>query len=259
MSALVQRWRAGRDSYRPAGEVIRPSDYEVAELDEGGAKAFVVHHHYSRSYPAARFRFGLYRRGVLSGVAVFSHPCNDKVLTRTFDVPAAEAVELGRFVLVDEVPGNGETWFLARCFAGLRGRVAGVVSFSDPVARRTDAGDVVFPGHIGTIYQAHNAVYLGRGTARTLRLLPDGRVLSARALQKVRARERGWRYVVDQLVEAGAAPPRLHEDLAAWLSSALRATTRTLRHAGNHRYAWAFSRALGRRLERQPYPKELAA
>ena len=61
--------------------------------------------------------------------------------------------------------------------------IAGVVSFSDPLARRTAAGDVVFGGHVGTIYQAHNAAYLGRGTARTLRLLPDGAVLSARALQ----------------------------------------------------------------------------
>jgi len=252
---VVQRWRGGRDSYRPAGEVIRTADYEVAPIAEATAKAFVVEHHYSRSYPAARFRFGLFRGAALAGVAVFSHPCNDRVLTRTFDLPAADAVELGRFVLLDAVPGNGETWFLARCFAGLRGDVAGVVSFSDPVARSSAAGDVVFPGHIGTIYQAHNAAYLGRGTARTLRLLPDGRVLSARAIQKVRARERGWRYVAELLVAAGAAAPAQHEDLALWLARELPATTRTLRHAGNHRYAWAFSRALARRLDRLPYPK----
>lgn len=40
-------------------------------------------------------------------------------------------------------------------------------------------GALVFGGHIGTISQAHNAVYLGRGTARTHRLLPDGTVLAA--------------------------------------------------------------------------------
>jgi hypothetical protein len=258
VTALVQRWRAGRDHYRPAGEVIRPVEYEVAEISEAIAKAFVVEHHYSKSYPAARFRFGLYRRGALAGVAVYSHPCNDRVLTRTFGVPATEAVELGRFVLLDEVPGNGETWFLARTFARLRSEVAGVVSFSDPVARSSAAGLVVFPGHIGTIYQAHNAAYLGRGTARTLRLLPDGRVLSARSLQKVRAVERGWRYAVEQLVGAGAPAPTSGEDLSPWLARALRAVTRTIRHPGNHRYAWAFSRALARRLERRPYPKAAA-
>jgi hypothetical protein len=258
VTALVQRWREGRDSYRPAGEVIRPAEYEVAELSEARAKAFVVEHHYSRSYPAARFRFGLYRGGALAGVAVYSHPCNDRVLTRTFGVPATEAVELGRFVLLDEVPGNGETWFLARTFERLRAEVAGVVSFSDPVARATASGRVVFAGHIGTIYQAHNAAYLGRGTARTLRLLPDGRVLSARAIQKVRAEERGWRYVVAQLVAAGAVEPETGEDLSPWLSRSLRAVTRPLRHPGNHRYAWAFSRVVARRLERRPYPKAAA-
>ena len=35
---------------------------------------------------------------------------------------------------------------------------------------------MVFPGHLGTIYRATNAIYTGLATARTLRLLPDGRV-----------------------------------------------------------------------------------
>jgi hypothetical protein len=53
-----------------------------------------------------------------------------------------------------------ESWFLARCSrlaaeAGLRG----LVMFSDPVPRTRTDGVVVMPGHIGTIYQASNAVY----------------------------------------------------------------------------------------------------
>ena len=36
--------------------------------------------------------------------------------------------------------------------------------FADPVARRTFAGDVVFPGHVGLIYQAASTLALGRGT-----------------------------------------------------------------------------------------------
>ena len=37
-------------------------------------------HHYSRSYVAARRRFGLYRGGQLQGVAVFSQPVQEKAL-----------------------------------------------------------------------------------------------------------------------------------------------------------------------------------
>jgi hypothetical protein len=80
---MNQRWHHHRTVYRPAGEVIRTMDYEVALIDsDREAKAFVLAHHAFGTYPAARIRFGLYRHGELVGVAVFSHPCNDLVLTR---------------------------------------------------------------------------------------------------------------------------------------------------------------------------------
>jgi hypothetical protein len=66
--------------------------------------------------------------------------------------------------LFDEVPANGETWFLGRCFELLRHEnLVGVVSFSDPVPR-------------------------------TSLLLPDGSVLNARTVQKIRGMDRGWKY-----------------------------------------------------------------
>jgi hypothetical protein len=252
---VTQRWRLRRDSYRPAGEPIATRHYEVATIaDDSTTKAFVEQHHYSGSYPAARFRFGLYHHAELVGVAVFSHPCSDKVLTSVFPVPPREAAELGRFVLLDQVPANGETWFLARAFELLRQDLVGIVSFSDPIPRKTARGQVVFPGHLGTIYQAHNAAYLGRGTARTLRLLPDGRVFSARAAQKVRKAERGWKYSAQMLIEARAPP--VEGDPALWLRTWLPRLTRTMRHPGNHRYAWPLDRALrGRLPTARPYPK----
>lgn len=249
-----QRWRSRRDHYRPPAEPIRTADYEVVEIaGDVPAKAFVLAHHYSGSYPAARFRFGLYHHGELVGVAVFSHPCNDKALTSVFPGDPRSSVELGRFVLLDSVPGNGESWFLARAFEQLgKAGIAGVVSFSDPVPRRNGAGQVVFPGHIGTIYQAHNARYLGRGTARTLHLLPDGSVLSARTMQKIRRRERGWEYGVGQLTQYGAPPPE--GELAPWLREWAGRLTHTLRHPGNHKYAWALQRREAA-LVSYPYPK----
>ncbi len=255
MTGAVQRWRLRRDSYRPAGEPIATRLYDVGAIDDDNtARAFVEREHYSGSYPAARFRFGLYHRADLVGVAVFSHPCSDKVLTSVFPVPATDAAELGRFVLLDRVPANGETWFLARCFERLRDHLVGVVSFSDPVPRTTADGRAIFPGHVGTIYQAHNAAYIGRSTARTLRLLPDGRVFSARSAQKIRKQERGWKPAAELLVEAGAAP--VTSDPAAWLRTWLPRTTRKLRHPGCFRYAWPLDRALRGRLPvAQPYPK----
>lgn len=259
-----QRWRARRDSYRPPTEVIDPRAYDVAALDDDTTpKAFILEHHYSGTYPAARFRFGLYRSGELAGVAVFSHPCSDLVLTRVFPRHAAtDAVELGRFVLLEGVPGNGETWFLARCFELLRGRLVGVVSFSDDVPRADVGGRVVFPGHIGGIYQAHNGVFLGRGERRLLRLLPDGRVFSERARSKIRKLERGWRHCAAVLEGFGARPigePGEPAAAKAWLDVELPRVTRQLRHPGNLKYAWGLSRVERRRLPKsKPYPKRIA-
>lgn len=253
---LVQRWRRGRDRYRPAGEVINTSAYEVVALPHDAIpRRFVRQHHYSGSWPAARFRFGLYRRDALAGVAVFSHPVNDRVLTSVFPGEAKESVELGRFVLLDDVPGNGETWFLARTFELLRREsLVGVLSFSDPMPRKATDGRVVFRGHLGVIYQAFNGRYLGRGTSRTLRILPDGEVMSDRAIQKIRAKEQGWQYAVELLERAGAPSP--DGDLRVWLQTWLPRVTTTVKHPGNHKYGWPLRRfrwdaaAL-------PYPKQL--
>ncbi len=60
------------------------------------------------------------------------------------------------------------------------------------------------------------------------------------------------------LERAGATPAPTDGDvdaLRAWLPGALRAATRTVRHPGNHRYAWPLDRRLGVRLPSQPYPK----
>ena len=164
---VCQRWRGRRASYRPAGEVIDPRRYEVAPIDtDTEARAFVVAHHYSASYPAARVRVGLYRAGALVGVAVFSVPAQAKALD-VLPCDRDEAVELGRLVLLDDVAGNGESWFVAQAFAELRRRgFAGVLSFSDPIERRAADGALVKPGHRGVVYQALPRVATGCRPAR---------------------------------------------------------------------------------------------
>jgi hypothetical protein len=181
------------------------------------------------------------------------------VLTNVFPGRATDSVELGRFVLLDEVPGNGETWMLGQCFRLLRREgLAGVLAFSDPCRRVNRMGVSVFGGHVGTIYQAHNAAYLGRGTPRTLTLLPDGSILSDRAQQKVRAAERGIRYCVARLIRFGAeAPVSLAPGhLTVWLREWKHRLCCSVRHHGNHKYAWVLHRHF--RLPRSlPYPKQI--
>jgi hypothetical protein len=264
-SDWCQRWRDGRPHWRHRSDGgFDPTHYEVAPLDDRSTRAYVERHDYAASYVASRLRYGLWdRRGALLGVAVLSVPVRREVLTHRFPVlePFRESLELGRFVLADAVPANGESWFLGRVFrlAGREG-VRGVVSFSDPLARRDAGGRLVFPGHIGVIYQASNAIYAGRGTPRTVLLLPDGRVMNERALAKLRTLDTGHAYV-EELLRAFGAPPRRGADPREWLPRALLAAgVRHLRHPGNHRYLFRLGDRAARRsvlidLPRLPYPR----
>ncbi|MER7056591.1 hypothetical protein [Streptomyces sp. NPDC000351] len=182
---------------------------------------------------SVKVQFGLYDDTVdgerrLNGVAVFGVPVNTAVLTKPLPElrPFTESVECSRFVLLDECPGNAESWFLARCFDLLLAQgVRGVVSFADPVPRRTASGLLVMPGHVGTIYAATNALYTGRATARTVKLLPDGTVFHDRTAQKIRREEQAvstpppssWRSVRRG---PGSAPTRRGGSARPWRRSA---------------------------------------
>lgn len=260
MTNVEQRWRDRRGTYRPLGELFEPARHEVALMPgESEAKAFVNGHHYSGSFPSARLRVGLYERGAgLVGVAVFSHPVQVSIFD-ALPCPREESVELGRVVLLDRVRSNGESWFLARAFELARAAgFSGALMDSDPHPRVTADGTTVFAGHIGNIYQASNAVYIGRTPRKTVRLLPDGRTLSNRAIQKIRGRERGWRYASELLAsyDRSVEPLTEAEDSHAWLWRILPRLTRTVRHPGNHRYLVGLDRATRRHLPTSlPYPK----
>lgn len=263
-----QRWRGGRASWRhPSEGGFDRSCYEAAPLSEAEAKAYVLRNHYAGSYPAAHARYGLWRGDQLVGAAVLAVPVNTAVLTGVFPglVPMEESTTLGRFVLDDSVESNGETFFLGRVWrmAAQEG-YRGVVSFADPMPRRDAAGSLVVPGHTGTIYQAANSSYLGRGTARRLCVLPDGTTLNDRSAQKVRRQERGHDHVEARLCALGAKPLQAGGDPTHWLRQAqLQVGARWVRHAGNHRYCFVIGRSRTERrqvalaMAPQPYPKSL--
>jgi hypothetical protein len=111
-----QRWNPGGiASWRqPRDGSFDPARYGVAPLGEEQARRFVTSLHYSRSYPAAVQRYGLFdltpATPVLAGAAVLSVPASKAVLTSVFPhlEPYHESLELGRFVLADQVPANGD-------------------------------------------------------------------------------------------------------------------------------------------------------
>ena len=254
--------------HRPA-HVIDTSKYMVIPIDSDNiAKKFITEHHYSGSYPAARLRVGLWKMDgpELVGVAVFGVPAHPLTFARYIeDADQHEGVELNRLVILDEVASNAETWFLAQCFRVIEQRLPNtrfVLSFSDPIPRERPDGTVFMPGHLGTIYQAHNGTYVGKSSPKTTYIGPQGQTFYRRTLNKLRNGERGRDYVERQLIDIGA-PPR-HEDEAAadWVDRVIAVgRLKKQAHSGNHAYVWA----LGNKRQKKnttrrfkanlPYPK----
>lgn len=249
--AMAMRWRTGRAVYRPAREPIDASQFFVERISERAAKEFVVTHHYSKSFPAAIASYGLIQRiapgtVLLSGVAVFSVSMQPRAAD-AYGASGEPFCELGRFVLLDEVGGNGETFFLARALRRLSGDKLGpdgrakyklCLAYSDPVPRSDVKGNITLAGHIGGIYGASGgAAYCGRSSPRTLWLAPDGTSLSQRALSKLRSDDTGARYAYEMLIGHGAPAIVQGESSRDYVRRAL--TTgpfRRLHHPGNHAY-----------------------
>lgn len=259
-----QRWRERREAYVPNATTINPAEYAVDVIDCGRvAKPFVTRHHYSGTFPASRLSAGLFRGRQLVGVCVFSVPMNNHAVpVHTGLGDPLQGADLGRFVLLDDVPGNGETWFLSRAFSLLRREKPGVlavVSYADPEPRRGPGGDLLKPGHVGMIYQGMSASYRGRARARFEHITPDGQPFSERAASKIRNGECGHAYAVDELVRRGAPPPA-GADLRSWYDGLLeRGFLSRRRHPGNHVYAFPLTRAARhaeKHLPRAPYPAQ---
>lgn len=267
IEVVTQRWKERKDYYRAKGDSFHPSEFGVDPISgDRIAKDFVEKHHYSHSFPASRFRVGLYRKregwfhSELVGVAVFSTPMSQSVLPKWAPdcLTTDDGTELGRFVLLDEVPYNAESWFLTRAVRALKvqyPKMKALISMSDPLPRVDENGTVVTPGHTGAIYQSINASYRGRASSRWHFQTPQGRFLSPRALSKIRGLEVGWEYACRDLMAHGAPHRRVGEEPAAWLERALReGPFKKVKHPGNHTYLWRLDGT--KPPPSLPYPKQ---
>ncbi len=281
--ANSQRWLDGRDSFRPSRERIRPEEFAVEPLDRMSAKRFVERHHYSHTfvYELKNGSFGLWHKKGLNparlvGVASFSTPSNPGSIMRWAGLDDFRTgAELGRFVLLDEVAGNGESYFLARALRGLKQEhpeLRVILSYSDPVPRRNlDTGALTFCGHLGCIYKATNAFYAGRASPKTLLLGRAGEAIPNRILTKLRNGEDGAEYAQDRLERVSGIRRHASESAPEFIERALNAPAiRRTRHPGNHLYLFPLAEnrrdkaailkfpAIRQLIERAlPYPKAL--
>ncbi len=72
-----------------------------------------------------------------------------KVLTNIFPCDPLESIELGRFVLLDNVPSNAESWFLHAVANSYNAKVSKVSSHS-PMTLRAHDSTLIIPFFSGT-------------------------------------------------------------------------------------------------------------
>lgn len=165
------------------------SNYSVEMIPAKIGKQFIIEHHYSHGVHNGPICVGLLLEGRLVGVCAFAAPSSENVRSSIFGEDYKESViELHRLVLLDEVPKNGESFFIVRALKELkkhRSYYNAVVSFADPTEN-----------HLGVIYQATNALYCGRSAPATFYLDETGRLRHPRQngknITSDLAKERGW-------------------------------------------------------------------
>jgi hypothetical protein len=259
---LNLRWDNRRSVFHPRKPFAEVKEFDVQHIPPSEAKPFVAKHHYSGCACAYDFaNYGLFWKGILSGVATFAACQNKATVQRYAGHEYEQGVELGRFVLLDEPGYNSESWFLARAmeqFKQLYPARKAVISYSDPHPRINRAGETVFPGHIGNIYRASNALFAGRGQRRKKYTDADGRTFAERNFSKIIKEESGWAYALREL-ERASETPRGKESLESYVWRAKRQLS-TFTHPGN--YVYVFPLAANRREKKQilntPQLQELA-
>ena len=141
----------------------------VARVPVSVGKAFVIEHHYSHGIHNGPMTWGLFDGGELVGVIAFATPSSENVRASVLGPEHKGSItELHRLVLLDAIPRNGESWFIVRGLRALKAErpyYRAVLSFADATQ-----------GHVGTIYQATNAIYTGTSGRARFYLDPDGRL-----------------------------------------------------------------------------------
>ena len=205
------------------------TDLRLDFCSHEAAKHAVLRWHYSRKMPAAKLvRIGVWEAGRFGGVILYGSGAN-RHLASPFGLRPTQACELVRVALA---PGRQHP--TSRCLAVslkmLRRQSPGlrlIVSYADTKE-----------GHLGTLYQASNWVYLGAGMQPYLRV--RGKIEHPRSLY-------------DRFGPGGQQ--------IGWLRERVDPHAERVEMPAKHKYAYPFTKSLRRSLREiaQPYPKRVGS
>jgi len=132
-------------------------NYSVIKINQKYAREIILRHHYTHAWTKNKHNIGLLKDGMIVGVAVYGSPVGrHSAKSISPFIKENQVLELTRLWVADSEGKNTESWFIGQTFKWIRKHdpeIKALISYSDPSA-----------GHKGTIYQATNWLYQGRGT-----------------------------------------------------------------------------------------------
>lgn len=134
-----------------------PTDGEltVSRVSNSATYPFLIERHYAKRIPSLSHCFGLFRNNELIGVVTYGTPPSAPQRTGLLGPDMAGVVlELNRLCL--KYNRKNEASFLVSQSLKMIPRPSAIISYADTAQ-----------GHIGTVYQATNALYLGLSAKRT--------------------------------------------------------------------------------------------
>lgn len=239
---FTQRWRERRAVFLQKQVFFNPRRHELERIPIKLASGWIIKNHYLGSFPSATICYGIFRHGELAGVAVLGTAQHKNTIPNVFGpAHSKDCLLLQRFALEDVLEFNAESYFLARVRALLkREGYCGILTMSDDTPKNDAFGNVVFPGHIGTIFKSDNASYLGRTVCSDEYIFADGVVLSNRSFSKLVNNESGWKYMAQKLEDYGASKcPATANERREWGFFWRDRLTRKQTNSGKLRYAWS--------------------
>ena len=189
------------------------------------ARHAVMRWHYSRAMPAAKLvRIGVWEGKRFVGAILYGCGAN-RHIGRPFGLECTEVAELVRVALA---PGREHP--TSRCLALSLKLVKRQSPGLKLVVSYADSGQ----GHVGTIYQATNWLFLESGSQDYLRV--KGEIVHPRSLY-------------DRYGRGGQSLP--------WLQQHVDPQAKRVSMEPKHKYVWPFDKKIRRQLEAvaQPYPK----
>jgi len=159
----------------------------TAEVDD-----FAERFHYTGTGGSAMWRWGLFHRAQQLGVVAYNWPTRSVCASVFGDEHWRRVWHMGRLVMTDDAPKNSESRLIGASLRAIEREhpdVWAVVTYAAPDA-----------GHIGTVYQATNALYCGLSDPRSVRYYRDASGarrstrLNGHYVSRERAYELGWTF-----------------------------------------------------------------